>query len=147
MAAASGAEVWVTSRARHAEALRALGAAGVIDRERDDLAAHAGRFDVLFDTAGGELHARALPCLRPGGRVVALNAAPIDASGRREDVTYLPVMIRPDGGRLTAVMAMLAAGTARPVIAAVLPLAQWADAYARVERGDAGGKVVLVDRR
>jgi NADPH:quinone reductase-like Zn-dependent oxidoreductase len=143
IAARRGAEAWVTTRAPHAAALRALGAAGVIDREHDDLAAHAGRFDVLFDTVGGAFHARALPCLRPGGRVVALTAAPIDPAGRRADVAYLPVTIRPDGGRLSAVMAMVEAGTARPVVAAVLPLAQWAEGYARVERGDTAGKIVL----
>ncbi len=143
MAASRGAEPWVTTRARHADALRTLGAAGIIDRDGADLAAHASCFDVLLDTVGGTFHARALPCLRPGGRVVALTAAPIDTASRRQDVTYLPVVIRPDGGRLASVMAMVEAGTARPVIAAVLPFAQWADAYARVERGDTGGKVVL----
>jgi NADPH:quinone reductase-like Zn-dependent oxidoreductase len=143
IAARSGAEVWVTTRAPHAAALRALGAAGIIDRERDDLAAYAGRFDVLLDTIGGAFHARTVPCLRPGGRVVALTAAPIDAASRRADVTYLPVTIRPDGGRLAAVMAMVEAGTARPVVAAVLPFTQWAEGYARVERGDPGGKIVL----
>lgn len=143
IAARSGAETWVTTRARHADALRRLGAAGVIDREAGDLAAHAGRFDVLLDTVGGAFHARALSCLRSGGRVVALIAAPVDPSARRSDVTYVPVAIRPDGGRLAAVMAMVEAGTARPVVAAVLPFAHWAEAYALVERGDAGGKVVL----
>jgi NADPH:quinone reductase-like Zn-dependent oxidoreductase len=143
IAAGRGAEPWVTTRARHAAALRALGAAGVIDRERDDLAAQAGRFDVLFDTVGGAFQARMLPCLKPGGRVVALTAAPVDSTQRRSDVSYLPVTIRPDGGRLAAVMAMVAAGTARPVVAAVLPLVRWAEAYAQVERGDTAGKIVL----
>jgi NADPH:quinone reductase-like Zn-dependent oxidoreductase len=143
IAASRGAEPWVTTRGIHAAALRALGAGGVIDRERDDLAAHAGRFDVLFDAVGGAFQIRMLPCLKPGGRVVALTAAPVDTAQRRDDVSYLPVTIRPDGGRLAAVMAMVAAGTARPVVAAVLPLARWAEAYARVERGDTAGKIVL----
>jgi len=138
-----GAEAWVTTRAHHAAALRALGAAGTLDRDGDGLAAHAGRFDVLLDTVGGAFHARALAALRPGGRVVALVAAPIDTASRRNDVAYLPVQIRADGGRLAAVMAMVEAGTLRPAVAAVLPFAQWADGYARVERGDTGGKVVL----
>jgi NADPH:quinone reductase-like Zn-dependent oxidoreductase len=143
IAASRGAETWVTTRARHADALRRLGAAGVIDREVGDFAAHAGRFDVLFDTVGGAFHTQALQFLRPGGRVVALIATPVDPAARRSDVTYVPVAIRPDGGRLAAVMALVEAGTARPLVAAVLPFARWAEAYALVERGDAGGKVVL----
>jgi NADPH:quinone reductase-like Zn-dependent oxidoreductase len=75
--------------------------------------------------------------------VVALKAAPVDPATRRADVSYPPVDIRPDGGRLETVLALVAAGSTRPVMAGTWPLEAWAEAYARVERGDAAGKVVL----
>ena len=51
--------------------------------------------------------------------------------------------MRTDGDALSDIAALARAGTLRPHVGAVLPLARAAEAHALVEQGSAGGKVVL----
>ncbi len=58
-------------------------------------------------------------------------------------VDYQWAVMRTDGEALADVACLAARGALRPHVAAVLPLADAAQAQALVETGSAGGKVVL----
>ena len=143
IAAARGATVWVTTRPPRERLVRDLGAAGIVDHTTDAVEKRAPDFDVMFDTVGGELQRRAQHALKAGGQVVELTAAPVDPARQRKDITYRRAAVRADGGRLDKLMALVAAGTLKPVIGAVHALEDWQAAFRALEAGAVPGKIVL----
>lgn len=136
-----GAEVVATASAANREYCEGLGASRVVDYRREDFAA-AGPFDVVLDSLGGETHARSVAALAPGGKVLALQAAPIPGGIDRR--LAVMVQIQPSRERLERIFAWATAGVLRPQVTQVFPLEQAAQAYAASESGHARGKIVLV---
>ncbi len=143
IAAARGATVYATTRPPRERLLRDLGASGIVDHTTDAIERLAPDFDVMFDTVGGELQRRAAHALKPGGQVVELTAAPVDPAWQRQDLTYRRAAVRADGGRLDKLMALVAAGTLKPVVGAVHDFEDWATAFRALEAGAVPGKIVL----
>ena len=162
MARAAGARVIATSRgADKAEAARALGANVAIDASAGDWAeavAETGGADVALDMVGAAYAAGHVRALKPGGRWVVIATQ----AGARAEIDLMQVMLkrlvltgstlrsRPvtEKARLaraveTAVWPWVADGRVRPPIAAVLPLAQAAEAHRLMEAGGHVGKIVL----
>lgn len=141
-----GAHVIGTASAAKHDFVRSLGADEVIDYRTADFASAARDIDVVIDTIGGEYGPRSLRTLRPGGMVVSL-ASPAEArlaevaagSGLRAGFT----IVEPDHAGLKALADLADAGTLRPHIAAVLPLADAARAHELGESGRTTGKLVL----
>ena len=162
---AFGARVFVTAgSAEKCAACLALGASAALNyRERDWVAelkaATAGRgVDVILDMVGGDYTPRNLALLADDGRLVQI--AFLKAS--KVEVDLMPVMrrrltitgstLRPQSVAAKHAIAqalearvwpLLAAGSVAPVIHAVLPLAQAADAHRMMEEGRHIGKIVL----
>lgn len=145
-------------------ACRALGADLAINYRTEDFAeaikakAPGGGVDVILDMVGGAYTARNLRCLKPDGRLV--NIAFL--AGSKAELDLMPVMLkrltltgstlrsRDDGfkARLAAalkdkVWPLLDAGRVRPVIHAMLPLAEAAAAHRLMESSAHIGKIVL----
>jgi NADPH:quinone reductase-like Zn-dependent oxidoreductase len=117
------------------------------DWSRTLLAMIGRRPDVIVDGAGGDTFAQALDLVRPGGRIVTYGATrgPIpNVEVRRIFWKQIDIhgssMGTPQD--FTRMLEMYAKGL-RPVVDTVLPLAQAADAHARLERGEQFGKIVL----
>lgn len=138
-----GARVVTTASARNHDFVRALGADQAIDYGTADFRNEVRDCDIVLDTMGGEVHARSLEVLRPGGTLVYLTAAPIPKDAKRDDVRVVSALVKGGTARLERVAALAAEGVLKPVIERRLPLAQARDAYALVEGGHARGKVVL----
>ncbi len=162
---AFGARVFVTAgSAEKCAACLALGAAVAVNyRERDWVtdvkAATAGRgVDVILDMVGGDYTPRNLDLLADDGRLVQI--AFLKSS--KVEIDLMPVMrrrltvtgstLRPQSVAAKGAIAqalearvwpLLAAGSVAPVIHAVLPLAQAADAHRMMEEGRHIGKIVL----
>ena len=162
---AFGATVFITAgSAEKCAACLALGATVAVNyREHDWLAelkaATAGRgVDVILDMVGGDYTARNLDLLADDGRLVQI--AFLKSS--KVEIDLMPVMrrrltitgstLRPQSAAAKGAIAralearvwpLLAAGTIAPVIHAVLPLAQAADAHRMMEAGQHIGKIVL----
>ncbi len=162
---AFGARVFVTAgSAEKCAACVTLGALAALNyRERDWVAelkaATGGRgVDVILDMVGGDYTPRNLALLADDGRLVQI--AFVKAS--KVEVDLMPVMrrrltitgstLRPQSVAAKGAIAqalearvwpLLAAGTVAPVIHAVLPLAQAADAHRMMEEGRHIGKIVL----
>ena len=161
MARAHGARVVATSRgADKAEAALALGADLALVSTQPDFAVRLAEAapDVILDMVGGAFLKAGVEALRLGGRLVVI-AFQGGATGEldlarvmrnRLTVTGSTLRGRPadEKARLAraveaTVWPWIAAGRVRPVIEAVLPLDQVAEAHARLEAGTVTGKLIL----
>jgi len=165
LAAALGARVFTTAGSEEKRArCRELGAEVAIDyREQDfvavvrDATDGAGA-DVVLDNMGAKYLARNVDVLADEGRLVIIGMqggvkAELDISrllAKRGSVIATALRSRPVEGktRICAEVAqnvwpLVAGGSIRPVVAAVLPLAEVADAHQMLESGAAVGKVLL----
>ena len=138
-----GAEVLATASPGNREYCTALGAARVIDYRSEDFVAAAAPCDVVLDTLGGETHLRSQRALRSGGLLVALNAAPIPAGPRRENVRVVMAQVQPTRARLDRIFQWAAAGVLRAQVAHGFALEDAPQAYSASESGHARGKLVI----
>ncbi|MEV7009173.1 zinc-binding dehydrogenase [Streptosporangium sp. NPDC051022] len=158
LAAAAGARVVATARPDDFAAVRALGAAEVLDYNDPDLAdglraAAPGGYHVHVDTSGHGDLATGVDLLAHGGRLVAmagLHATPVLPLGRlyTRDAAIVGFAI---SNASTADLAAAADGVAhllrttrwRPRVADRLPLSHAVQAHRRVEEGRVDGRLVL----
>jgi NADPH:quinone reductase-like Zn-dependent oxidoreductase len=139
-----GARVVATCRHAKADEVRRLGASAVLCYDREDFAATQERFDVVFDTLGGDIHRRSYRVLRPGGTLVCLNAEPFVDQGAAFGVRTITARIEETRARLGRVLDLAARGVFAAPPALALPLAECAEAHRRLEAGTQGnGRIVL----
>lgn len=143
------------------ERLRAMGFDALVvtdDRFADAVRARAGGADLCLDAVGGAYLPETLRAMAPRGRVVVIGtmggaAAELPlALLLRQRLTLIGTVLRarPLEEKATlaqrfarAVLPLFASGALRPVVDAVLPMADIAAAHARMERNDSFGKIVL----
>ncbi|WP_437676700.1 NAD(P)-dependent alcohol dehydrogenase [Sorangium sp. So ce131] len=143
-----GAEVTAVCSGKNADLVRSLGAHHVVDYTREDYAARADTYDVVFDTVGASSFSRALRCLSRGGRFLVTVGGPelylrdawSRAFGSRKLVFGLSVDKK---AALPVVSELVARGALRPVIDRRYPLEAIADAHRYVETGRKRGNVVI----
>ncbi|MEV7212854.1 zinc-binding dehydrogenase [Kitasatospora cineracea] len=146
LAKAAGLRVWVTGRdeAKRARAVE-LGA----DAAFESGARLPERVDAVLETVGAATWSHSVKSLRPGGTIVISGATsgpnPKAAELNRIFFLELKVVGSTMGSKeeLAGLLALCANAGVRPVIDSVLPLAQAPEAFARLERGDVFGKLVL----
>ena len=160
---AFGATVVATdSPAERCRICATLGADRVIDYEEEDFVevvrSEFGGADVILDIVGGPYIARNIKAARHDGRIVQLAFA----LGSRVEINLMPVMLkrllytgstlrsRSDAQKAAIavelrekVWPLIAGGTIRPVVSAVLPLARAGEAHALMESAGHTGKIVL----
>ena len=145
-----GAEVVALASASKADAVRALGADVVLDRDAD-LIEHCGEdsFDAIVDVVAGPFWAQATRLLRIGGRYITAGAiaGPIVELDVRDlylkDLT-LKGSTYQDPEVFPNLVGYIERGEIQPMVAATYPLAQIAAAQqAFVDKGFVG-KIVLV---
>ncbi|MFJ9620762.1 zinc-binding dehydrogenase [Streptomyces sp. NPDC101181] len=145
VAAALGAEVVTTAREKDHEFVTALGATTVIDFSAGDYTEQVralGGVDVVLDTVGGDTLSRSAEILADRGRVVSIVDIPqpqnlLAAWG--VNATYHFLFVEPDRAGLEALGRLVDLGKLRPVIGAVFPLADIAEAHALLEGGTTAG--------
>lgn len=143
-----GARVTTTSSPRNFELLASLGAAERLDYAKDPFLDPGANWDVLFDIFGNQSFAKAKRSLSPGG--VYVSTVP-SARNILDDLRtrLLPgrrarlVVVRSRAADLDWLRQAAEAGTLRPVIDRVVPLAETARAQAHLETKRARGKVVV----
>ncbi|MFC3454080.1 zinc-binding dehydrogenase [Amycolatopsis speibonae] len=151
VAAALGAEVVTTARARDHEFVTGLGADTAIDFSAGDYAPQVralGGVNVVLDTVGGDTLARSPEVLADRGHVVSIVDIPepqnlLAAWG--VNATYHFLFVSPGRAKLEAVGRLVDQGGLQPVIGAVLPLADVAQAHALLEGGSGRprGKIAI----
>lgn len=160
LASALGAEVVTTARARDHEFVTGLGADLAIDFSAGDYVPQVralGGVDVVLDTVGGDTLARSPEILADRGRVVSI----VDIADPQNllaawgvNATYHFVFVSPGRAKLDALARLVDQGKLRPVIGAVLPLADVAQAHTLLEGGSTGegrrrprGKIAVAVQR
>lgn len=139
-----GAEVVATAAARHASALRDLGAEAVIDYRSTAFDAGLAGLDVVLDTVGGDTWERSWRVLRPGGVLVSVAVPRPPAEDRRPDARAVWFVVRADRGQLAEIARLIDAGHVHPVVARSFPLADGRMAFESAGHDHALGKFVLV---
>jgi len=163
IAKAFGAHVAATASTRNQDLLRELGADEPMDYTRGSAAGIQQKFDLVLDGVGKSVWADSLRKLRFGGRLVTLTVPiPEEAAGKVKFFStaiagmaagnvrallggkrLLMTRIKPRGGDLEKITALIEAGKIRPVIDKVFPLEEIADAHRMSETGHVRGKLVV----
>ena len=99
--------------------------------------------DMVLDTVGGETLAQSIDVLKPGGILVSIADSPSQEQAEARGVRAIFFVVEPRRQELIEIGQMIVAGQLRPFVAAVYPLAQAREAYARAQAGRMHGKVVL----
>ena len=145
LAHALGGHVTALARDRHAEALAELGADKVLGY--DATPEQTGSFDVIVDMPGSDLE-RYRRRLTANGRMVTIGLSPSVLAVVGLSVVHGSRRIRafsanPDTALLLDLAEYVAAGTLRPVVSAVFPLAGIAAAHEAFGRGGTLGKLTV----
>jgi NADPH:quinone reductase-like Zn-dependent oxidoreductase len=151
-----GAEVTGVCSGAKVDLVRSLGADQVIDYTRDDFAAAGQRYDVIIDTAGNRPLSVLRQALAPEGTLVIVGGeGGGQLTGGFERSLGAALLTPFVGQKLKALVAgenhqdleylaaVIEAGTVRPAIDTVYPLAEAAAAIDHVHEGKARGKVVV----
>lgn len=141
-----GAVVVATASPRNHDFLTGLGAAEVIDYSRPGwVMQRAQEFDAVLDPVGGEVLARLVTAVRPGGIIVTLKGGGGSGDGPGDGKVRIGrTYVGPDAPSMAELAAFMEAGTLTVRIQRGFALDDVRAAHAEGERGHVAGKLVLV---
>jgi NADPH:quinone reductase-like Zn-dependent oxidoreductase len=132
-----GARVIGTGRAADRDVVLGLGAQAFLDLDADSLDG-IGEIDVVFDVIGGDVLARSTALVRPGGVVVTIAMPPtVQPEGGRA----VFFVVEPDRAQLSELVQRVRDGRLKPIVGAVRPLDEAADAFGGPRRSR--GKTII----
>jgi NADPH:quinone reductase-like Zn-dependent oxidoreductase len=143
LAAARGATVIATTAPGREETMRAFGAIATVDYTGDIVtqlrSIAPGGVDKVIHSAGDV--ATVAAAVRPGGTLASALGATAEQAGR-DDIEVVAIVNHPTGGKLADLLARVADGSLRPLVAATIP---FEDAAAALEAFRSGklGKIVV----
>src|SRR3954451_12920758 len=132
-----GARVIGTGRTADRDRAGELGVHTFLDLDTEKLE-DAGEVDVVFDVIGGDILARSTALVRAGGTVVTIAEPPKIQPRDGRAVFFL---VEADRAQLADLAARVRDGRLKPVVGAVLPLAEAAAAFTSDKR--IPGKTIL----
>ena len=139
-----GAHVVATASARDAELVRDLGADEVIDYRTQRFEEAVADMDLVFDTVGGETWERSWDVLRPGGRLVSIAVPRPPERESRDGRRAIWFVAESNRTQLIEIGGLIDGGHLRPIVSAVLSLAEGRAAYGAGHNGRGPGKAVLL---
>jgi NADPH:quinone reductase-like Zn-dependent oxidoreductase len=137
-----GAHVIATASKSNAEFVSSLGAERVIDYQASRFEDSVKDMDVIFDTVGGETLERSWSVLSPQGRMVTVVSEAAETTDERVRRAFF--IVEPSQKQLIEVGCLLDAGSLRPVVGAVVPLAEAPGVYAGKMPKSRGKLVVTI---
>jgi NADPH:quinone reductase-like Zn-dependent oxidoreductase len=136
--------ITATCRAIDCDHVRLLGADHVIAFDRTDFSDTVRDQDIVIDLVGGDVHRRSYETLRRDGRLIYLNAAPIENRGSLFGVHVRNAVVGNSGPLLDAVCRLAEQGVFAPRVGKMLPLEDGAKAQGLIECGAIKrGRIVL----
>jgi NADPH:quinone reductase-like Zn-dependent oxidoreductase len=136
-----GARVTGTSSAANLDFLRSLGAEA-FDYRTNPYEKQIHDVDIVMDTVGGETLDRAYQTLRPGGVIVSVGGQVSEEKARARGARAIRSGRAP-AEKLHEIASLLESGSIRPVVGAVFPLAEVAQAHERVATRHGRGRIIL----
>ncbi len=143
IAKARGANVIATASTPNQELLKQLGADVAIDYTKQKFEEIADEVDVVLDPVGRETLARSYAVVKKGGLVVSLVARPDPAELTKHGIRGSSLSSHPDAAELAQITNLIESGKIKPIVSAVLPLADARQASEQAETHHTRGKVVL----
>ncbi len=138
-----GARVIATASTDKAAYLKTLGADEVIDYTATRFEDVVRDVDVVVDLVGGDVTARSLGVLKPGGTFVTPIGQPDQAAAAAAGVTASSMFAQASVADLTEIASLIDAGRVKTSVSHVFPLAEARAAQELLERGHMQGKIVL----
>ena len=138
-----GAKVIAGVRKTQLEEARSLGVSGVLAIDDGQAIAEFGSFDAIADTVGGQVAARLIAKVKPGGSVGYASVLPEGTAALYPAVKITRVFAHPDPSKLREFADDVRDGKFVLPIAHRLPLRDAAEAQALAEKGGAG-KIILL---
>jgi NADPH:quinone reductase-like Zn-dependent oxidoreductase len=132
-----GAHVIGSGRTAQRETVLDLGADAFLDLQQDRME-NIGEVDVVFDVIGGEILDRSAQLVRSGGALVTVAEPP---RVRPENARAIFYVVEPDRADLLALESRVRDRRLRPIVGAVLPLAEAPAAFDPAQR--AHGKTII----
>jgi NADPH:quinone reductase-like Zn-dependent oxidoreductase len=140
LARSVGAHVIGTGRSSARSFVLEMGADRFVDLEQDRWEDAVGQVDVVYDTIGGDVLARSVALVKPGGALVTVMAPPPEI---RRDIRTVYFIREPSRAELVELAHLVETGKLRPHVGAVYPLAAARDAFTAKSSRGVAGKVVL----
>jgi NADPH:quinone reductase-like Zn-dependent oxidoreductase len=140
LARSVGAHVIGTGRSNAKSRVLQMGADRFVDLEQDRWEDAVGLVDIVYDTVGGEVLARSLSAIKPGGALVTVIAPP---PGIRKDIRIVNFIREPNRAQLMELARLVDAHKLRPQVGAVYPLADARKAFIAKSGHGVAGKVIL----
>jgi NADPH:quinone reductase-like Zn-dependent oxidoreductase len=138
-----GAYVIGTASEKNHGFLRDLGADETIDYNKIRFEDVVRDVDVVFDTMAGETRDRSWQVLKKGGILVSILGPPSQEDAAKHGVRGAGVFVQANPAQLKEMAALVDGGKLRPIVDAVLPLAEAGRAHAMNETLHTRGKIVL----
>lgn len=138
-----GARVTATARGRDATFVRGLGAAVVLDYERDSFEDRVHDVDVVLDLVGGETQTRSWDVLRTGGVLLSIVSPPDQGLALERRARGIFFIVKPDRSQLVTIAELVDSGRLTPTVDRVIPLGGARAAYEGLATEHHRGKVVL----
>jgi NADPH:quinone reductase-like Zn-dependent oxidoreductase len=138
-----GAQVIAGVRARQLEDARSLGVAAVVAIDDDEAIAKLGPVDAIADTVGGEVAAKLMARIKPGGSFGYASVLPEGTAALNPTVKITRVYAQPDPSKLREFADDVRDGKFVLPIGRRLPLRDAAEAQVLAEKGNVG-KIVLL---
>ncbi len=162
-----GAYVATTVGTANVDLAHMLGADEVIDYRKEAFDQRLSGFDVVLHTLDADILERSLDVLKPGGKLISISGPPdpafakdiganwivrqvlrltsakIRRKARQRGIDYSFLFMRPDGGQLATIAALVDAKAIRPIIDQEFAFADTALAVDRSASGRARGKVII----
>ncbi len=139
--------IGIASRKNHAY-LKELGATETVDYAEGDSRTAVKSLspqgvDVAFDCFGADALAKALECVKPGGRTVSILVRDDKGQAAKAGVRHHYVFVEPNVPELDQIRHLVEAGKLTVHLSATFPLAEAAKAHEAMETGHTRGKIVL----
>jgi NADPH:quinone reductase-like Zn-dependent oxidoreductase len=141
LARSAGAHVIGTGRGSAQARVLDLGADRFVDLEQDRWEDTAGHVDLVFDIIGGDVLARSVALVKPGGALVSVMTPP---PTDRQDIHSLFFIRETYRAELVELARLVDAGRLHPKVGAVYPLAEARTAFAAKSSHGVVGKVILL---
>ena len=138
-----GAHVITTSSAANLDFLRGLGADETMDYTTTRFEEVLRDVDLVLDAVGGDTVQRSWQVLRKGGVMISVAKFFPETEPGEHGVRGLFFIVEPDRDQLEELAKLIDAGSLKPVVARVFPLAQARDAFELGLQGHTRGKIVL----
>jgi NADPH:quinone reductase-like Zn-dependent oxidoreductase len=136
----AGAHVIGTGRSSVKSRVLEMGADRFVDLEQDRWWDAVGQVDLVYDIVGGDVLARSVALVKPGGALVTVMFPPSEI---RQDIRTVHFVREPSRVQLQKLAEMIDGGKLCADVGAVYPLSDTRNAFADQSNHKVRGKVIL----